>query len=103
MSDPSGSGILLEYLDISERQFGRRFGQAIGLLPKFYIRMARFQEALSLMKTRRFQRLSDIAYDLNYSDQSHVIRDVKEFAGRTPKCLSQTVHDFVLNLQVGYR
>jgi AraC-like DNA-binding protein len=85
---------LLEHLNISERQFERRFSQTVGISPQFYIRVKRFNEAIRLMKTRQFERLTDVAYALNFYDQSHFIRDIKEFSGITPKSLSQKVDDF---------
>ncbi len=85
---------LLEYLNISERQFEKRFSQTVGLPPQFYIRVKRFNEAIRLMKTRQFGKLTDVAYTLNFYDQSHFIRDIKAFSGITPKKLSQKVDDF---------
>jgi len=85
---------LLEHLSISERQFERRFTQAVGISPQFYIRIKRFMEALRLMRTRKFERLTDVAHALNYYDQSHFIRDVKEFSGISPRDISQKVADF---------
>lgn len=92
---------LLERLEISERQFERRFRQAIGLSPYFYIRVIRFQQALKLMQSQQFRRLSDIAFSLNFADQSHFIKDIKEFSGITPKSLSQKVGDFIHH-DIGY-
>ncbi len=92
---------LLEYLHISERQFERRFTQTVGISPQLYIRVKRFNEAIRLIKTRQFERLTDVAYALNFSDQSHFIRDIKEFSGITPKSLSQKVDDFHHD-QAGY-
>ena len=80
---------LLEHLHISERQFERRFRQTVGIPPQFYIRVKRFNEAIKLMKTRQFTKLTEIAYALNFHDQSHFIRDIKAFSGTTPKSLSQ--------------
>jgi AraC-like DNA-binding protein len=85
---------LLDTLNISERHFERRFNQAVGVSPQFYIRVKRFNEAMRLMKTRRFEKLTDVAYALNFYDQSHFIRDIKAFSGVTPKSLSQKVDDF---------
>ena len=82
---------LLHSLNVSERQFERRFVRAVGVPPHHYIRIARFREAMRLMKANQFERLSDIAYDLNYVDQSHFIKDVKAFSGYTPHDLVQTV------------
>jgi AraC-like DNA-binding protein len=80
---------LLEYLSISESQFERRFMQSVGISPQFYIRVKRFNEATRFMKSKSFARLTDVAHALNFYDQSHFIRDVKEFSGLTPKILSQ--------------
>jgi AraC-like DNA-binding protein len=85
---------LLEELNISESHFERRFLQTVGVTPQFYIRVKRFNEAIGSIKTRRFARLTDVAHDLNFYDQSHFIRDTKEFSGLTPKSLSQKQDDF---------
>jgi AraC-like DNA-binding protein len=92
---------LLEYLNISERQFERRFTQVVGISPQSYIRVKRFNEAIRLIKTGQFERLTDVAYALNFYDQSHFIRDIKEFSGITPKSLSQKIDDFH-HEQAGY-
>jgi AraC-like DNA-binding protein len=92
---------LLEYLDISERHFERRFSETVGVSPVSYIRVRRFNEALRLMKTGQFGTLTEIAYALNFHDQSHFIRDLKAFTGITPKGLSQKVADFSHN-QAGF-
>ena len=85
---------LLNHLAISERQFERRFSQTVGLAPQTYIRVKRFNEAIRLMKMRQYTRLTDIAYALNFHDQSHFIRDIKAFSGLTPKTISQKVENF---------
>jgi AraC-like DNA-binding protein len=92
---------LLACLHISERQFERRFTQTVGLSPQVYIRVKRFNEALRLIKTGQFARLTDVACALNFSDQSHFIRDLKTFSGMTPKSLAQKVDDFYHD-QAGY-
>jgi len=85
---------LLAALPISERQFEKRFTRVVGCPPQKYIRVKRINEALRLMKTGRFQRLSDVAYALNFYDQSHFIREIKTFSWLTPKLISQKVTDF---------
>ena len=78
---------LLKRLHVSERHLERRFVRAMGVSPHQYIRILRFREALHLMKAGQFDRLSDVAYDLNYVDQSHFIKDTKALSGYTPKQL----------------
>ena len=92
---------LLKHLDISERQFERRFSQAVGISPRTYIRLKRFNEAIRLMKTGQYNTLTEVAYALNFHDQSHFIHDIKAFTGITPKSLSQKVEDLFHN-QAGY-
>lgn len=86
---------LLKRLNVSERQFERRFGRALGIRASLYLRIMRFQEAVRLMKAGRFERLTDMAYDLGYTDQSHFIKDIREFTGYTPKTLSHAVEECV--------
>lgn len=92
---------LLEHLSLSERQFERRFSQTVGIAPQSYIRVKRFHAALRLIKAGHYERLTDVAYALNFYDQSHLIRDIKAFSGLTPKKLSQQANDFY-HEQTGY-
>ena len=85
---------LLDALPISERQFERRFIQAVGLTPQVYLRVKRFNEAIRLIKTRRFARLTDVAAALDFTDQSHFIRDIRTFSGMTPTSLAHKLDDF---------
>jgi AraC-like DNA-binding protein len=86
---------LLKRLNVSERQFERRFGRTVGMPASRYIRITRFQEAVRLMKAGRVARLSDMAYDLGYTDQSHFIKDVRQFTGYTPRNLFHEVEESV--------
>ena len=63
--------------------------------------MHRFNAAIRLIKTKRFARLIDVAAALNFTDQSHLIRDIKAFSGMSPTSLSQKVDDFY-HEQTGY-
>lgn len=92
---------LLEYLDLSERQFERRFSETVGISPLTYIRVRRFNEALQMMRSGQYHTLTEIAHALNFHDQSHFIRDIKAFTGIPPKSLSQKVGAFSHN-QAGY-
>ena len=85
---------LLERFRISERQLDRRFTQTVGISIQTYIRIRRFNEAIRLMKTGRYKRLIDIAYALNFYDQSHFIHELKEFTGIKPKSIYQDVANF---------
>lgn len=92
---------LLERLNISERQFERRFNQTVGISPQSYIRVKRFNEAIRRIKRGQYEKLTDIAHALSFYDQSHLIRDIKAFSGMTPKDLSRNEDDFYHD-QAGY-
>jgi AraC-like DNA-binding protein len=85
---------VLDRFHISARQFDRRFTQTVGMSIQTYIRIKRFNEAIRLMKTGKYERLIDIAYALNFYDQSHFIHDLKEFTGIKPKSIYQNVANF---------
>ena len=72
----------------SHRQFIRLFSQSVGLPPKLYCRVQRFQQALQLMRGEmpaRLPALTDVALGAGYSDQPHFNRDFLEFSGLTPE------------------
>jgi AraC-like DNA-binding protein len=69
-------------LGISERQLERRFLARIGITPKGYAGLRRFERAVALARTS--SSLTDAAFAAGYYDQSHFIRDVRRFAGATP-------------------
>ncbi|WP_417236946.1 helix-turn-helix domain-containing protein [Bizionia paragorgiae] len=80
---------LVDHYNISERQFQRRFIATLGVSPKHYLTTTRFMEAVNLLKSGNYEKLSDIAYILNYSDQSHFIREVIKLSGMKPKQLQE--------------
>lgn len=75
---------LNDELYLSERSVERRFKQYVGISPKLFARICRFQASLIQIRNNQFSRLSDIAYENEYADQSHLIRAFKEFAGISP-------------------
>jgi AraC-like DNA-binding protein len=85
---------ILDQLGVSERQLERRFTVSVGISPKTYLRVRRFNQALRLMKVRRHATLATIAYELGFADQSHFIRDLKAFSRVTPKGLSERAEQF---------
>jgi len=89
---------LLKQLQLSERTLERRFKQSIGVSAKLFSRICRFQESLNQLRKNNYQKLSDIAYENGYSDQSHFIRTFKEFTGVSPfdykKELSEVAENF---------
>lgn len=67
------------------RHLERRFSKLTGLSPKQLARIIRFQTALKMLLNNEAQHLSDLAYENEYYDQAHFIKDFKEFTGINPK------------------
>ncbi|MGN7821085.1 DUF6597 domain-containing transcriptional factor [Chitinophaga sp. 22536] len=65
------------------RQLERMFKTHIGLTPKEYVKIVRFQSVLSLMDDPKVS-LSDIAFEGGYYDQSHLTNEMKRYTGLTP-------------------
>lgn len=72
--------------DITKRrQLERKFEKLIGISPKQLAKIIRLQASLKLMLNSQPESLTQIAYDSEYYDQAHFIRDFKEFTGISPK------------------
>jgi AraC-like DNA-binding protein len=70
---------------ISIRQFERNTKHYTGFSPKLFSRLMRFQTSLRFPAKHTIASLTDLAYHTGYFDQSHFIREFKEFAGISPK------------------
>jgi methylphosphotriester-DNA--protein-cysteine methyltransferase len=68
----------------SPRHFIALFRSAVGLNPKLYYRIRRFNFAVQSMAAGGGQGFGDIAAAAGYSDQPHLIREFREFAGIAP-------------------
>jgi AraC-like DNA-binding protein len=68
----------------SPRHFGRRFLEQIGLSPKTYARLVRFDHAVGLVRARRCGTLAEVAAKAGFFDQAHFNRECRSFAGCTP-------------------
>ena len=68
----------------SHRRFIELFSRAVGLTPKLYCRVLRFQHVVELTAAKQSASWIDVALAAGYSDQSHFNRQFREFAGVTP-------------------
>lgn len=80
---------LAEKLNYSERHLSRIFQDTMGMSPKTFSRIVRFQNVLEIILTSSPHHLSDYFIDLGYSDQAHFQREFKHYAGMTPKSFIQ--------------
>lgn len=79
---------LADELGASERQLRRSFDEIVGLPPKRYLRVLRFQRAWAMARaSARASADVDwvaIAQHAGYFDQAHMIGDFQELAGASP-------------------
>jgi AraC-like DNA-binding protein len=69
---------------LSVRHFERRFAEQVGLPPKRYARIVRFNAALEAKMAAPKRLWTDIAHEFGYYDQMHMVRDFECFAGESP-------------------
>ena len=85
--DTNGSPSINQILkgDLSKRrQLERNFKKQIGISPKQLGKVLRLQTALKMLLNEK-ANLTSIAYEAEYFDQAHFIKDFKEFIGTTPR------------------
>lgn len=72
-------------MNINRRQLTRKLSSAIGLSPKQLSKTVRIQAALKTLLIKEVTSFTDLAYENEYFDQAHFIKEFKEFTGLTPK------------------
>ena len=75
--------MLSEHVGLSARRFTRLFTLEVGLTPKLYSRVQRFQRVLQAMDGH-VGDWTDVAQSCGYFDQSHLIRECRSMSGFTP-------------------
>ncbi|MBA3536036.1 MAG: helix-turn-helix domain-containing protein [Tatlockia sp.] len=88
IDNPSQESIqdLARHYGYSPRSLERYFQTHIGLSPKKYMRISRFQKVLE--KIQKGGSWASVAEQFNYYDQSHFIKDFQQFTGETPEFFS---------------
>jgi AraC-like DNA-binding protein len=77
-------GSVLFETGLSQRRFIELFRQQVGLAPKAFCRVRRFQRVLEKVHRAREVDWVDVALDCGYYDQAHFNHDFREFSGLTP-------------------
>lgn len=77
---------LADDLGFSRRQFERRFREHVGLPPRLFGRIVRFQRAFQSLGV---ESGASIAARCGYADQAHLVHEIKRFAGQTPTLLAE--------------
>lgn len=78
-------GDIARILSVSTRTLERKFRQTLGVSPKKFAKLVRFQRVVEKIRSHASAvNLADVAYEFGYVDQAHFIRDFKSMSGRSP-------------------
>ena len=86
---------LAHHAGLGTRQFERRFRYEIGIPPKLYARIVRFEAALRRKAATPETRWTDIAHALGYHDQMHMVHDFNRLSGDSPTAIGSQLDMFV--------
>jgi len=74
-------------LGVSERHLRRVFRETVGVSPKAFAKLTRFQRALRAARAGAPANWASIAAAVGYYDQAHLIAEFRAIAGVTPRAL----------------
>jgi AraC-like DNA-binding protein len=85
---------VVDQVGLSQRRFIQLFDDQVGLTPKLFGRVSRFQRVVRTVHGAGEVDWADLALDCGYYDQAHFIHDFQAFAGITPTTyvLQRTQH-----------
>lgn len=81
-------GRLADAAGVSRQHLARLFQQMVGVSPKRFCRLARFKAGLRYAGAGLGVKWAQVAAELGYADQSHMIAEFREFGGLTPEVLA---------------
>lgn len=85
---------LADRCGLSQRQLQRRFKEEIGIGPKEFCSIVRFNRAYAQMQQHR--RLDiDVAISCGYYDESHLLKDFAYYLGKAPKRFASMIRPMV--------
>ena len=73
-----------KYLGLSQRRFIQVFKAQVGMTPKLFSRIQRFQQTRTFIQHNPSPNWASLALEFGYFDQSHLIREFLEFSGLSP-------------------
>lgn len=79
-----GSARLAARLGLGERQIERRFAERVGISPRRFARVIRFQRAVAVAGRSPSPDWARLALETGYVDQAHLIREFQALAGVSP-------------------
>ena len=92
---------LNQNIGFSQKHLIGMFKRQVGIAPKAYLKIIRFQKAISEIEARKDVNWTNIAQDCGFYDQAHFINDFKFFSGFTPEEYVRRRNDVLNYVPVG--
>ena len=94
---------LNQQLNCSEKKLIRTFKNYFNLSPKTYLRIVKFRQALRQIHFAPFKKLTQIAYESGYYDQSHFIKEFQFFTEKSPRQLQKSIQNVQKKVIIGVK
>lgn len=82
---------LQQCLNLSYRSIHRLYSNSLGISPKEFLKISKFRKGVRDLNLNHSNH-AQIAFNIGYADQSHFIRDFKNYTNLTPKQFAKKVH-----------
>lgn len=92
---------LIQKVGFSQKHFIHIFKHHVGVTPKAFLKIMRFQKAIADIEQVKTPDWTSIAHESGYYDQAHFINDFKDFSGFTPRQLHLLKGEFTNYVAVG--
>lgn len=99
--DQINLGRMNQQIGYSQKHFIDMFKRQVGITPKAYLKIIRFQKAIHEIEQRTQVDWSLISQDCGFYDQAHFINDFKFFSGFTPREYLKLKNDVLNYVPVG--
>ncbi len=94
-------GRVVNQIALSQTRFIQIFREEIGLTPKLFCQVQRFQQAIQHIAKTPHPNWTDIALQCGYYDQAHFINAFQRFSGITPSAFAPQDPEHPSNLPMG--
>jgi AraC-like DNA-binding protein len=94
-----GVSEMSDHVGLSARQLQRRFLQDVGVTPKFYARLHRFEAAIKQQTKYPDMTWAALAAACGFADEAHLSREARALTGLTPNAFAAEMHGVATGIQ----
>ena len=81
--------LLAALAGLTPRTLQRRFADRVGVSPTWLARRFRLQEAAERVRSGQSVAWAEVAAELGYADQAHLVRNFRALIGHTPQAYAR--------------